>query len=307
MRVFVTGGTGFIGHYVVKALLEKGHEVVVATRHPNKVPTLRANPNVSFVEAALTDFEKMGEGLIGCDACIHVALGWGDTPSAMLMNDTRATVALLEMSARAGCDKFIMTSSTSAMGRVRSEMRETTSNLPIDLYGATKAAGEAYVLGFSHGYGSQFPEVKMKRNIIRPGYTFGNPAFPDGCSQPDRRFFEMAYAVKENRDINIIKNDGTQFIHASQQAQIYMKLLESDYNEEIFLGLGSEWISWKEIAQMMLDLCPQSKSKIVETDLGWGDDPMLFDVQKIKDQFGLVFDAHDFMADHVKWTFDQVL
>ena len=223
MRVFVTGGTGFIGHYVVKALLEKGHEVVVATRHPNKVPTLRANANVSFVEAALTDFEKMGEGLIGCDACIHVALGWGDTPSAMLMNDTRATVALLEMSARAGCEKFIMTSSTSAMGRVRSEMRETTSNMPIDLYGATKAAGEAYVLGFSHGYGSQFPEVKMKRNIIRPGYTFGNPAFPDGCSQPDRRFFDMAYAVKENRDIHIIKNDGTQFIHASQQAQIYMK------------------------------------------------------------------------------------
>jgi UDP-glucose 4-epimerase len=59
MRVFVTGGTGFIGHYVVKALLEKGHEVVVATRHPNKVPSLCVNPNVSFVQASLTDFEKM--------------------------------------------------------------------------------------------------------------------------------------------------------------------------------------------------------------------------------------------------------
>ena len=86
-----------------------------------------------------------------------------------------------------------------------------------------------------------------------------------------------------------------------------MKVLESDKNEEIFLGLGSVWISWKEIAQMMLALRPQSKSKIVETDLGWGDEPMLFDVQKIKDQFGLVFDAHDFMAGHVKWTFDQVI
>ena len=306
MRVFVTGGTGFIGHYVVKALLEKGHEVVIATRHPNKVPSLCSNPNVSFVQASLTDFDKMREGLAGCDACIHIALGWGETPSTMLMNDTRATVMLLEMAAAAGCKKFIFTSSTAAMGRMRPSMREVTSNLPMDLYGATKAAGEAYVLGFSHGYGTQFPEVKMQRNIIRPGYTFGNPAFPDGCSQPDRRFFEMAQAVKENRDIHIVKNDGTQFIHASQQAELYMNVLNSDKNEEIYLGLGSVWISWKEIAEMMLSLCPKSKSKIVEKDLGWGEEPMLFDVQRIKDQFGLVFDAHDFMKDHVKWTFDQV-
>ena len=306
MRVFVTGGTGFIGHYVVRALLEKGHEVVIATRHPNKVPSLRSQASVSFVEASLTDFDKLAKGLEGCDACIHIALGWGDTPTAMLMNDTRATVNLLEMSARAGCKKFIYTSSTAAMGRMRPSMREVTSNLPMDLYGATKAAGEAYVLGFTHGYGSQFPEVKMQRNIIRPGYTFGNPAFPDGCSQPDRRFFDMALAVKENRDINIIKNDGTQFIHASQQAELYMKVLESTKNEEIFLGLGEVWMSWKEIAEMMIAQKPGCKSKIVEKDLGWSDDPMRFDVSRIKDQFGLVFDAHDFMLDHVKWTFEHV-
>lgn len=306
MRVFVTGGTGFIGHYVVKALLEKGHEVVVATRHPNKVPSLKAIPNVSFVECALTDFELMAEGLQGCDACVHIALGWGETPSTMLMNDTRATVNLLENAAKAGCKKFIYTSSTAAMGRLRSVMCESTSNSPMDLYGSTKAAGEAFVLGFTHGYGNMFPKVEMTRNIIRPGYTFGNPAWPDGCSQPDRRFFDMAMAVKNDQDIKIIKNDGTQFIHASQQAQLYVNLLESDKNEEIFLGLGEVWISWREIAEMMISMKPDSKSKIVETDLGWADDPMLFDVSKIKDQFGLAFDAHDFMMDHVKWTFEQV-
>lgn len=304
MRVFVTGGTGFIGHYVVKALLAKGHEVVISTRHPNKVPSLRSQPNVSFVEASLTDFDAMGEGLFGCDACIHIALGWGETPSLMLMNDTRATVTLLEMAAKAGCQKFIYTSSTAAMGRMRPVMREVTGNLPMDLYGATKAAGEAYVLGFSHGYGTHFPEVKMKRNIIRPGYTFGNPAFPDGCTQPDRRFFEIAKAAKEGRDIHIIKNDGTQFIHASQQAQLFVNLLESDKNEEIFLGLGSVWISWKEIAEIAISLCPGTTSKIVEKDLGWGDEPMLFNVQKIQDHFGLVFDAHEFLAGHLKYNMD---
>ena len=61
MRVFVTGGTGFIGHYVVRALLEKGHEVVIATRHPNKVPSLRSQASVSFVEASLTDFDKLAK------------------------------------------------------------------------------------------------------------------------------------------------------------------------------------------------------------------------------------------------------
>lgn len=306
MKVFVTGGTGFIGHYVVKALLAKGHEVVVATRHPNKVPTLRSKPNVQFVEASLTDFEKMGEGLVGCEACIHIALGWGDTPSAMLMNDTRATVNLLEMAAAAGCKKFIYTSSTAAMGVMRPSMREATSNLPLDLYGATKAAGEAFVLGFRHGYGSHFPNVEMTRNIIRPGYTFGNPAFSDGCSQPDRRFFEMALAVKEDRDIHLIRNDGTQFIHASQQAELYMNLLLSDKNEEIYLGLGSEWIGWREVAEKMIALKHGCKSKIIESDMGWGESPMLFDVQKIKEHFGLVFDAHDFLDDHIKWTYSQV-
>ncbi|MCF0223772.1 MAG: NAD(P)-dependent oxidoreductase [Fibrobacter sp.] len=306
MRVFITGGTGFIGHYVVKALLQKGHEIVIATRHPNKVPSLRAQSGVDFVECSLTDFDKIAEGVKGCDACVHIGLGWGETPTAMLMNDTRATVNILEIAAKAGCSKFIYTSSTAAMGRMRPTMRETTSNLPLDLYGATKAAGEAYVLGFSRGYGTHFSEVKMKRNIIRPGYTFGNPAWPDGCSQPDRRFFDMARAVKEGRDINLIKNDGTQFIHASQQAELYTQLLESDKNEEIFLGLGNVWIGWKEIAEMMISLRPETKTKIVETDMGWGDTPMLFDVQKIKDQFGLVFDAHDYMMEHVKWTFDQV-
>jgi len=306
MKVFVTGGTGFIGHYVVKALLAAGHEVVIATRHPNKVPSLQKIPQVSFVECALTDLEKIAQGLVGCDACIHVALGWGETPTTMLMNDTRATVNLLESAARAGCKKFIYTSSTAAMGRMRPVMRETTCNLPMDLYGATKAAGEAFVLGFSRGYGDQFPKVEMTRNIIRPGYTFGNPAYDDGCCQPDRRFFDIVRAVKENRDVNIIKNDGTQFIYAGHQAELYVKLLESEMNEEIFLGMSECWVGWKEIAEMALSLVPGSKSKIVEKDLGWGDEPMLYDVGKIKDRFGLAFDPRDPLMEHVKWVLSQV-
>ncbi len=172
MRVFLTGGTGFIGHYVAKKLIEQGHEISIATRHPDKIPSLKGTPGVTMVESALLDLTSLERGLKGCDACIHIALGWGETPFSMLENDTRATVQILELAAMAGCKKFIYTSSTAAMGKMRPVMNETVANLPIDLYGATKAAGEAYVLGFRQGYGNKFSSVEMSRNIIRPGYTF---------------------------------------------------------------------------------------------------------------------------------------
>lgn len=299
MRIFLTGGTGFIGHYVAKELLGCGNEIRILTRHPNKIPSLHKVPGISLVEGSILDEGAIRKGLEGCDACIHIALGWGDTPLAMLENDTRATVFLLEAAAQAGCKEFIYTSSTAAMGKMRPVMTENTVCLPIDLYGATKAAGEAYVLGY---HSSQ-----MKRNVIRPGYTFGNPAFPDGCSQPDRRFLDMAQAILGNRDVNVIKNDGTQFIHAGEQAKVFRAVLESQANEEVYLALGKEWISWKSIAQKMLGFAPGSKSKIVEKDIGWADEPMMFSVEKISAAFGFAFNGWDRLEEHIRWQLGRAM
>lgn len=304
MRIFITGGTGFIGHYVSRELLKSGHKLVLLTRHPQKIPSLAANPDVTIVLGSIYDASAISKGLEGCDACIHIALGWGETPLSMLENDTRATILIMQAAAKSGCKKFIYTSSTAAMGKFRPVMNENIMNLPVDLYGATKAAGEAYVLGFSG--------TKMKRNIIRPGYTFGNPAFNDGISQPDRRFALMAKAIATDDEIHIIKNDGTQFIYAGDQAKLFQKVLDSDLNEEIFLGLGRTWISWKKIAEAMLSLYEKetgkrSGAKIVEQDLGWSDEPMLFSVEKIATYFDLAFDGRTEMKSHIEWQLRTTL
>jgi len=295
MRIFLTGGTGFIGHFVAKEFLEQGHFLKILARNLGKIPSLANHNNVEMIKAGLLDFEAIENGLKGCDACVHVALGWGDTPLEMLANDTTATVQLLELAAKAGCKKFIYTSSTAALGKIRQNSNEDMVCLPMDLYGATKAAGEAYVLGASFG---------MKRNIIRPGYTFGHLAFPDGISQPDRRFFNITQAVKENRIIHLTKYDGTQFIHASQLAKLYSAVLESDLNEEIFFGLGTEWISWKNIAERAIAMHPGTKAVIEEKDKGWSSSPFLFSLEKINKFFGLKFNGNDFIDEHIKWNLD---
>jgi Nucleoside-diphosphate-sugar epimerases len=305
VKLFLTGGTGFIGHFVAKEFLELGHSLRILARNPSKIPSLAAHKNVEMLGAGLLDSEAIKKGLEGCDACVHIALGWGETPLSMLANDTAATVQLLEFAAQSGCKKFIYTSSTAAFGKIRNNASESMVCMPQDLYGSTKLAGEAYVLGFSKGYGENFTSVEMKRNVIRPGYTFGHLAFPDGITQPDRRFFNITKAVKENLTVHLTKHDGTQFIHASQLAKLYTAVLESDLNEEVFFGLGTEWLSWKSIAERAIAMCPGTKAIIEEEDKGWGREPCLFSLEKMEKYFGLKFNGNDFIDEHIRWNLQQ--
>ncbi|MDR3001281.1 MAG: NAD(P)-dependent oxidoreductase [Fibromonadaceae bacterium] len=294
MRIFLTGGTGFIGHFVAKEFLERGYSLRILARNPNKIPSLAKHEKVEMLCAGLLDSEAIKNGLKDCEACVHIALGWGETPLTMLANDTTVTAMLLELAAQNGCEKFIYTSSTAAFGKIRKNANEDMVSIPQDLYGATKASGEAYTLGFK----------KMKRNVIRPGYTFGHLAFPDGGTQPDRRFFNIAKAVRENQTVNLTKHDGTQFIHASQLAKLYVAVLESDVNEEVFFGLGTEWIGWKDIAERAIAMCPGTKAVIEEEDKGWGNEPSLFSLEKMEKFFGLKFNGNDFLDEHIKWNLE---
>ncbi len=305
MKIFITGGTGNIGQYVVLSMINAGHDALVLSRNPNKYPSLSQNPKVTTVNGDISDHWLMTEYVKGCDAVIHIALGWGDEPMSMLISDTAATVHLLEAAEKAGVKKFIYTSSTAAMGRMRQTMEESMANLPVDLYGSTKAASEAYVLGFRKYYGGREREVSMKRNVIRPGYTYSTPPYPDGSTQPDARFRDIAEAVVNNRPVVLTKHDGTQFISAEEIARLYLKLVESDKNEEVYLALADTFTSWEQIAKIALEYYPSSKSEIVLNDLGWNEKPMLFDVSRIRKDFGLSFGDKDKLVEHIRWNVDR--
>jgi UDP-glucose 4-epimerase len=305
MKIFITGGTGNIGQYVVLATAEAGHEALVLSRNPDRYRSLSQRPRVTTVKGDINDHNLMACCVAGCDAVIHIALGWGDEPMSMLANDTAATVNLLEVSEKAGVKKFIYTSSTAAMGRMREVMRESMANLPVDLYGSTKAASEAYVLGFGKYCGGG-REVSMKRNVIRPGYTYSTPPYPDGATQPDSRFRDIAEAVVGGRPVVLTKHDGTQFISACEIARLYLKLAESDKNEEVYLALADTFTSWERVAKIAMECCPSSKSKIVLNDLGWGEKPMMFDVSRMREDFGLSFVSDgEKLREHIRWNVER--
>jgi UDP-glucose 4-epimerase len=293
MKIFLTGGSGFIGHWVVREFLAQGHQLRLLIRNTNKIPSLKTTPGIEIVEGTLYDQPAIEKALKGCDACAHIALGWGETPTTMLEKDTAVTAFLLEKSEAAGVGKFIYTSSTAAVGEFRPHMTEAIDPRPVDLYGATKAASEAYLLGFA-------AKAKMRCNIIRPGYTFGNPATPDGVTQPDKRFREIAEAAKKHESIRVTRYDGTQFIWAGDLSKLYSAVLNSDLNRRIFFGLSGEFVTWETVALKAIEITG-SNSELEVVDKGWDEKPMLFDMGLVKREFGLEFMASPEIERHLQY------
>lgn len=306
MTIFMTGGTGNIGQYVTKALLERGHHIRLLTRTPERVPAYQTMENVEVIGGNMNNLQVLEDNLQGCDAVIHIALGWGNDPVEMLDNDTRVTAFLLNAAEKAGVKNFIYTSSTAAMGPLRSGMDETALRMPTDLYGSTKAASELYLLGFRQYYsrqGGYGDKVTMRRNVIRPGYTYSNPAVPGGASQSDVRFKKIAEAIVNNEDLSFSLNDGTQFLSSRQIAQLYVKLVESDLDEEIFFALSRNFVSWHDIACVAKEMVPESTSRITATDEEG--EHSYYCVDKMQRVFGLSFDAWEDMREHIAWNLER--
>jgi UDP-glucose 4-epimerase len=293
MKIFLTGATGFIGSHVCVHLSRCGHEVVAASRDPEKLPALFKLPGAVAVPFELSQRGDWGNALAGIDAVVHVALGWGDTGPDMLAADTAATVALLDAAHTSGVKRFVYTSSTAACGPMDPSTDESRVLAPNDLYGATKAASEVFARAMAMTSG-------MKIQVIRPGYIFGEPALEGGRSQPDRRFAVICRAVMDGAAVPLIRHDGTQFLAAQDIAMVYEKALGYDADFSVHYALSREWRSWEEVARMAMSVVGR-EVPIDAQDLGWGEVPHRFDVSALERDFGLSFGNQETLMRHVAW------
>ncbi len=75
MKIAITGGTGFVGSHLARALLREGHHVMLIARGVNRggADLLSTSPNVSFTATDLSDPEILKDAFAGCDAVAHCA------------------------------------------------------------------------------------------------------------------------------------------------------------------------------------------------------------------------------------------
>ena len=134
MKVFVTGGTGFIGGHVVRRLIDRGDEVIALVRNPEKGKELR-DIGADLVEGDLSDEVAIRNGMRGCDAVIHGAAVYEvgipkDEHPAMYEANVRGTERVLRAVLEEKVPKAVYISTVGAFGNTHGRVVDESYHHP---------------------------------------------------------------------------------------------------------------------------------------------------------------------------------
>ena len=171
MRAFVTGGTGFIGSHVVKRLRDRGDEVVVLARSPEKAAGLDAE----VVQGDLGDADAIRRGMEGCQAAFHIAADYrvgmdASKRESMRDSNVRGTERVLDAASDAGVDRIVYVSTINVFGNTHGQ-----------------TVDESYERDEADGFVSTYDETKYRAHklaeeraaqgapivIVQPGGVYG--------------------------------------------------------------------------------------------------------------------------------------
>ena len=167
MRAFVTGGTGFVGAHVVRALRARGDAVTCLVRDEAKGRAQGWDDSVRLVRGDLGDRAALIAGCDGADVVFHLAglISAGGLPE-FLTGNRDGTARVLEAAAAAPHPprRFVYVSSLAAAGPTQPghPIDETRPPAPVTDYGRSKLAGEIVVRSAS-----------IPWTIVRPAIVYG--------------------------------------------------------------------------------------------------------------------------------------
>jgi UDP-glucose 4-epimerase len=173
-RVLVTGGAGFIGSNLVRALLEAGNEVRVLDNFSTGSRRNLEDLGTEIVEGELRSYERVHNAVRDIEVVFHLgALGSVprsvQDPLTSSAVNVEGTLNVLLAARDAGVRRVVYSSSTSVYGTsAQRPTREDCPPDPISPYGVAKLAAERYCISFSRVYETLETVVLRYFNVFGP-------------------------------------------------------------------------------------------------------------------------------------------
>jgi len=219
-KVVVTGAAGFVGRYVVNALIKKGYHIIAGVHHNSFGSSLSATDNITIVKLDILDRDLVMAAMQGADAIYHFAAIVDSDGSKDLLYqiNVEGTRIVWECAAACGVKKTLYCSSTAVYGLLAKSGEAITEEIhprAIEPYGRTKLQGEHIALELAQQYG-------LHTTIIRPVAIFG-----PGEHTPFSKKFRDA-AVSRLLIAGAFKNKKFNYVHVEDVAEAAVFLSELD-------------------------------------------------------------------------------
>ena len=180
MRIYLTGGTGYIGRALARRLVEAGHEVRALVRATSNVQPLHDLGIATFV-GDLHDRASLREGMSGADWVIHAAaeLDLTGPPERMSRTNVQGSENVASLAFKLGVGRFLSVSSIAYFGGSPDDGTPATeTSRPREpfptLYSATKHSGEKVI--------QEWARKGLRVNTVYPSLVYGPPGKKEGAN-----------------------------------------------------------------------------------------------------------------------------
>jgi dihydroflavonol-4-reductase len=253
MKVFVTGGTGFVGSAVIRKLLKAGHEVRALVRAGSNTRMLKDLP-VEQVIGDLSDIAVLQEAMTGCSCVSHVAAlyaYWGHTWDEFYQSNVEGTRRVVEAALWSGVERIVHTSSIASLG-IPKDGSPGSEDTPVTIRDI-----------FSDYKRSKFLAEQVVQEFVGKGLpvVIVNPASPVGVG--DHKPTQTGKMIVDflNGRMPAYVDTGMTIVDVDDVATGHLLAMEKGVVGERYI-LGGDTLSLKQVLDLLAEVSDLPKVRI---------------------------------------------
>ena len=245
MKIFITGGTGFIGTHLVKRMARDGHELCCLVRKSSHVGELE-ELGVTLVRGDVTDKASLIEGMRGCQWVINLAniyTFWELNKRVYTDVNVEGTRNVMECALETGVSKVVHVSTGVTYGKPENcPFTEESPVGPVRFseYARTKYAGDQITWEFYERKG--LPLV-----MVYPAAVLG-PGDPKPSGQYLRDLIDRKLPAR------VFEDSVLTWVHVKDVAEAIVKVAEKENNIGEKYLVGKHQLSLGEMNQMVSEI-----------------------------------------------------
>lgn len=257
MKIFVTGGAGFIGSNFIRHVLSLNGKYSVVNfdklTYAGNLANLRdaaKNPQYRFIKGDICDADAVTQAMTGCDIVVHFAAeSHVDRsiyePAPVIQTNVTGTFVLLQVARTLNIQRFLHISTDEVYGDLASDAYadESFPLNPSSPYSASKASSDMLVRAFVRTYG--FPAV-----ITRSSNNYGPYQFPE------KMLPLMIFNAMADKPLPVY-GDGRQqrdWLHVEDNCRGLLAVLERGRIGEVYNVGGSDVIENIDLLSRLLKI-----------------------------------------------------